>query len=153
MRRDSPIKHFAITFAIAIVIYIVFYVGIEHRRVRKGPWQVTFTKSTAGAPEIIINQPALAITSQVIQFLGESGTATNVPASLSFSQPRQVPYEVPFGRCIFMDTTFLPGTLTFQFFGHEIELLPRVLVIDHREHPWHAEPVIVLQRTNRVAGQ
>jgi hypothetical protein len=45
-----------------------------------------------------------------------------------------------------MDSTFLPGTLTFQFFGHEIELLPRVLIIDHREYPWTGEPVVSLAR-------
>jgi hypothetical protein len=148
MRRDNPLKHFAIAFVIAIVIYVVFYFGIEHRRVRKGPWEVTFTNNITGDPQILINQPVLAITNQLIQFPGEGSATTHVPAALRFSQPRPVPYEVPFGRCIFMDTTFLPGTLTFQFFGHEIELLPRVLVIDHREHSWRAEPVITLQRTN-----
>jgi hypothetical protein len=43
-----------------------------------------------------------------------------------------------------MDTTFLPGTVTFQIFGHEIELLPRVLIIDHQERPWLANGSITL---------
>jgi hypothetical protein len=150
MRRDNPLKHFAIAFAIAIVIYVAFYAGIEHRRTRKGPWMVTFTNTAAGEPEVIVNQPFLAITNQVIRFPGESA-GTNAPTTLRFAQPRQVPYAVPFGRCVFMDATFLPGTLTLQFFGHELEFLPRVLIIDHREHPWRTEPLILLSRTNRVA--
>ena len=53
-----------------------------------------------------------------------------------------------------MDTTFLPGTLTFQFFGHEIELLPRVLVLDRQEHPWRSGEVVTVipgqARTNAL---
>src|SRR6185369_7802990 len=141
MRRDNPLKHFAIAFAIAVAIYVTFYGWIEHRRARKGPWEMTFTTNSAGAPQILINQPKLALTNFTIRFPGES-----IPATISFKEPRQVPYPVPFGRCIFMDSTFLPGTLTFQFFGHEIELLPRVLIIDHREYPWTGEPVVSLAR-------
>ena len=63
-----------------------------------------------------------------------------------FTQPLQVPYEVPFGQCIFMDTTFLPGTLTFRMFGHELELLPRTLVVDHQEQPWRSGTCIVVRR-------
>ena len=77
---------------------------------------------------------------------GNSLPATNSPVTLVFSQPKPVPYEVPFGNCVFMDTTFLPGTITFQFFGHEIELLPRVLVIDRQEHPWRRDAVVALPR-------
>jgi hypothetical protein len=29
-------------------------------------------------------------------------------------------------------------------FGHEIELLPRVLIIDHKEFPWKSEQKISL---------
>jgi hypothetical protein len=43
-----------------------------------------------------------------------------------------------------MDTTFLPGTVTFELFGHEIELLPRVLMIDHEERPWLSNHPITL---------
>jgi len=49
-----------------------------------------------------------------------------------------------------MDTTFLPGTVAFQLFGHEIELLPRVLIIDHEEHPWHSKHATLTGAQNRV---
>jgi hypothetical protein len=43
-----------------------------------------------------------------------------------------------------MDTTFLPGTVALELFNHEVELLPRVLVIDRQEHPWLSESTITL---------
>ena len=144
MKSDNPIKHFAFAFVIALLIYFVAYSSIEHRRTRKGPWQVTFTKSSNDEPRIIINQPKLGLKTVEILFAGATSSVTNVSTTLQFGQPRPVPYEVPFGRCVFMDTTFLPGTLTFQFFGHEIELLPRVLIVDHQEHPWHSESTLTL---------
>ena len=146
MKSDNPIKHFAFAFAIALLIYFVAYSSIEYRRTRKGPWQVTFKASSDGEPRIIVNQPSLGLTNVEIVFAGEVSALTNIPTTLRFSQPRQVPYEVPFGRCVFMDTTFLPGTLTLQLFGHEIELLPRVMIIDHQEQPWGSEGVFILNQ-------
>jgi hypothetical protein len=152
MKSDNPIKHFALAFAIALLIYFVFYSGIEHRRTRKGPWQVTFVTSTNGEPRILINQPTLRVENVEIVFEGEVVPLTNNPTTIQFSQARQVPYEVPFGKCVFMDPTFLPGTLTFQFFGHEIELLPRVMIIDHREQPWRSSNIITLSKVKAGKG-
>src|SRR5262249_4558778 len=107
-------------------------------------WQVTFTNASTGQARIVINQPALQLSNVNVGFSEKVSPLTNIDSTLSFSQPRSVPYEVPFGRCVFMDTTFLPGTVTFQLFGHEIELLPRVLIIDHEEYPWHSNTNIAL---------
>ena len=144
MKSDGVLKHFLFAFLLAAVIYAAFYLGIEHRRTRKGPWQVTFTSSN-GVPLLLISQPKLALTNAQILFLNEP-TPTNNPGTMTFGEPQLVPYDVPFGRCVFMDTTFLPGTVTFQLFGHEIELLPRVLIIDHEEHPWVSGSTITLSR-------
>jgi hypothetical protein len=138
MKADNPAKHFILAFVLALIIYVVFYRGIEYRRVRKGPWQVTFTNNSSGEPALIIHQPWLAITNVEIDFAGETLAGTNQTGTLVFRNPRPVPYDVPFGKCIFMDLTFLPGTLTFNLYGHEIELLPRVLMMDHEEYPWRA---------------
>lgn len=64
--------------------------------------------------------------------------------TLLFAKPQPVPYDVPFGKCVFMDATFLPGTITFELFGHEIELLPRALIIDRQEHRWQPNATIPL---------
>jgi hypothetical protein len=52
-----------------------------------------------------------------------------------------------------MDTTFLPGTLTFELFSHEIELLPRALIIDRQDHPWQPDAMIILPRAPAAPGQ
>ena len=146
MKPQGPAKHFILAFLLALAGYIVFYQSIEYRRTRNGPWRVTFTTSTADAPMMLVDQPSLAISNVQITFAGEAPPATNSPVTLAFGQPRPVPYAVPFGKCVFMDTTFLPGTVTLQLFGHEIELLPRVLVIDRQEHSWRTDTTIALPR-------
>ena len=143
MRPKGPAKHFILAFLLALAGYIVFYQGIEHRRTRNGPWRVTFTTGSNDVPTIVIDQPRLAITNVQIRFAEETLAATNSPVTILFGQPRPVPYEVPFGKCVFMDTTFLPGTVTFQLCGHEIEFLPRVLVIDRQEHRWQSGTTII----------
>jgi len=163
MKSDGPVKHLVVALLLAVGCYAVFYPSIEHRRTRKGPWDVTFattndvtfSSTNADVPLLIINQPKLAITNVQVVFVDQMVRAGKASTNMKFSIPKPVPYEVPFGTCVFMDTTFLPGTVTFELFGHEIELLPRVLVIDRQEHPWvsnnkttvHA----ILNSTNRQA--
>ncbi len=134
MKSSGPLKHFVFAFIIALVLYVVAYSFIENRRTRKGPWQVTFTKVADGLPTLIINQPALGISNVLITFPAVNATPTN--ETMVFSVPRPVPFEVPFGSCIFEDTTFQPGTIVFKLFGHEVQLIPRVLTVDRKEYPW-----------------
>ena len=145
MRTDGARKHFLLAFLFALILYGVFYGGIEHLRTRKGPWEVRFGTTSDQVPSITIHQHSLAISDVQITFPGQAAVATNMV--IVFAQPRPVPYEVPFGQCIFMDTTFLPGTVTFRLLGHEIELLPRVLIIDHKEHAWKTGNTIRLLPT------
>jgi hypothetical protein len=153
MKSVGPIKHLIWAFLLALVCYALFYHGIEHRRVRKGPWEVTFALDETGMPRVGIVQPKLAITNVQISFPGQSASTTNGLGTVAFDKPKPVPYDVPFGRCVFMDTTFLPGTVTFQLFGHEIELLPRVLIIDHQERPWVSGQPITLHPIENSPAQ
>ncbi|HVV73035.1 MAG TPA: hypothetical protein VHI52_16280 [Verrucomicrobiae bacterium] len=146
MKPDGPLKHFVIAFLIAAACYAVFYPTIEHRRVRKGPWEVAFTNSSEGAPMVVINQPKLAITNVQLSFPDHPALPTPAQTNFAFKQPREVPYTVPLGECVFMDTTFLPGTVTFKLAGHEVELLPRVLIVDHQEYPWVSGSTLTLHR-------
>jgi hypothetical protein len=145
MKSDNLFRHVWVPFVIAVLVYVIFYTGIEHRRTRNGPWRVVFTNDAAGSPALLINQPALAITNLQITFPGETNAQS---ASFEFSQPREVPWDVPFGKCVFMDTTFLPGTIVFDVYGHEIQLIPRVLTIDKKEIPWRSDATIPVMRTN-----
>jgi hypothetical protein len=144
MKSDGPLKHFILAFVLAVICYALFYNRIEHRRIRKGPWVVAFTNSIEGWPQLVIDQPKLTITNVQINFPEEAPLAAQKQGMMLFNQPRPVPYDVPFGQCVFMDTTFLPGTVTFKMYGHEIELLPRVLIIDHQERPWLPSNAITL---------
>src|SRR6266850_6120814 len=92
--RENPLKHFLVAFSIAVGIYLVSYQFIEHRRNRKGPWQVTFTNNVSGDPQVVINQPFIPIKNVRMTFRGVSIPANN-GATLLFDQPKPVPYEVP----------------------------------------------------------
>ena len=153
MKREGALRQFLIVFVIAAVAYAVLFSVIERMRGRKGPWQVTFGEAS-GAPAIVIDQPRLGITNVTLVFEGQTATGSPAPLPLDFAQARMVPFEVPYGKVILLDTTFLPGTVTMQLFGHEIELLPRVLVLDHSEHAWRPDEVIrVMPEEPRPASE
>ena len=84
MKSKGPAKHFILAFLLALAGYIFFYQAIEHRRTRKGPWQVTFTQNSAGAPTLIIAQPKLNITNVQIDFPGETLPVTNTAGAFAF---------------------------------------------------------------------
>jgi len=152
MKRDRLLKHTLVAFGIAAVVYVVSYTAIEHRRNRTGPWLVTFTDETASVPAIIINQPALGITNVQISFVGQSNSPAIGRLTLQFGEARVVPFDVPCGKCLFLDTTFLPGTVALNLFGHEVQLLPRVLTIDKVERPWRSGEVIPLPHSAKPAS-
>ena len=134
MRSDGAVKHFAIAFAIAVVLYIASFGWIQHRRVVKGPWEITFATDAAGRPSLVISEPMLKI-SQTIAFTNHNVAATNLARVERFDEAVT---NLPFGQMVFQDPTFLPGTVTMLLFGHEVEFLPRVLIIDKKEIPWRA---------------
>ena len=142
MPPSLPWKQFGLAFVIAMLVYLFAYPAIEGRRTRNGPWEVRFAQNDAGIPTITINQPKLNLTSVTLAFPGRQPPATNEVRT--FAQPRPVPVDMPFGQCIFMDTTFLPGTLVFNLYGHEIQLIPRTLSIDRKEVPWTSGATIVI---------
>ena len=79
-------------------------------------------------------------------FVGEQ--TTNVPERVLFNRPLQ---PVPFGKVIYEDLTFRPGVVTFNLFGHEVEFLPRALVLNKREVPWHSGDSIRLTAAQKPA--
>lgn len=114
----------------ALLIYAAFFTCDQAVRKRKGPWNVTFTTNAQGYAEIVINETGLGVSNVVITFLGEKATNTG---AVKFDRPLQ---PVPFGITKFEDLTYLPGSVAFDFFGHEVELLPRTLYLNKQEHPW-----------------
>lgn len=131
-KPDGILKHLAIAFGIAIVLYAISFSWIEHRRTFRGPWRITFLTDNAGRPSLRIAQAYLKISEQ-IDFPQTNIGPKNLSADRVFKNEET---NLPFGKWVFQDPTFLPGTVTMQLFGHEVELLPRVLILDKKEIPW-----------------
>lgn len=141
-KPSSAWKHFAAAFGIALLGYIVVFTWIENRRVRNGPWEVTFQNS-AGELELVINQHSEAIRDVRIRFAG-APLGTNLSQTIQFTAGRKVPFDVPFGRCVFLDPLFLPGKVVLEIAGHEIQFMPRALLINGTDHPWSSARLISL---------
>jgi|SRR4051794_10427613 hypothetical protein len=130
-KRDRLPKHLLIAFAIALTGYALFFALDQYIRTRKGPWEVSFTTNANGFAEIIINQSSLKLTNVRVVLLEEH--PTNGFGTVVFDRPLQ---SLPFGRTKFEDLTYLPGSVTFELFGHEVELLPRTLYLNKQERGW-----------------
>jgi hypothetical protein len=150
MNRGNLFWRILLFGVVVLAGYAALFGWIGHRRVVKGPWMVTFA-SPAGTPSLAIEQPTLGIHDVRIVF-PEARAATNAPERIAFSQARPVPFDVPFGRCVFLDPLFLPGTVVLDIEGHQIQILPRVLTIDRVEHPWRNGETIELRKSPPSAG-
>ena len=154
-----PWRVLVMFFLLTLVLYVCGFYGFEHFRVRKGPWTVEFDLKSS-SPTMKINQMALGIEDFKIIF---EGVNTNGLTSglVSFDNPKlnaqpmdktpessqelkQSAFTVPFGECIYQDLMFLPGVVTMNLLGHEIELMPRTLVIDKKEIPWSTKEGAVI---------
>ncbi len=133
MKSDRLTKILLVGFVLALVIYISFFSMIQYRRTYRGPWQVQFSTDSTGTPALLITHPKLNI-SKTILFPENKVQFSNSTQAIVFDNPGKM--DVPFGKVVFQDLTFLPGTVTFNFFGHEVELIPRVLIADKQEHAW-----------------
>ena len=142
---DKLPRHLAIGFILALVIYASFFSCDQRVRQRKGGWDVTFSTNSSGFPAIIINQPTLNITN--VQVIFDSETPTNTLGRVVFDKPQQ---PIPFGKVKFEDLTYLPGSVAFDFFGHEVELLPRTLYLNKLEHPWKSGAQFTLQPNQKL---
>ena len=146
MKSDRfPRTFIGAAFVIAGLYFAVFY-GIEGCRRSSGPWRVTFTTNEAG-PVIEVAQPKLN-RSAVLKFPGETVGATNYPVTVEFDRPRKA---AVFGRVIYEDLMQLPGVVTLDLFGHEVELMRRTLIVNRRSIPWTPPPVVELWPTNKPA--
>jgi hypothetical protein len=128
-----PLLPAAKVFLAAVVIYAAAFGVIQYFRNHNGSWKVTFQSDATGVPSIRIDQAALGIQGVTLRFPGERHATNNVSIPVDFDKPMRA---LPFGTRVFEDLTFLPGVETFDLFGHEIEIAPRVLVVNRREIPW-----------------
>ena len=133
MKRDRIATHVLLAFGVVLAVYLAAFYSIEHLRTRKGGWHVTFQTDAMGAPALLVAEPHLGISNIVFAFPGQRLALTNLARTIVFDRPIT---NAPFGQIIYLDTTFLPGAIVFRLFDHEIQLVPRVLIVDRREIPW-----------------
>ena len=71
----------AITFVIALAFYFIAYNWLTRRQTARGPWQVVFTNTTSGVPELLLTPPQLGLSNVHVQFVGETipPTTPDVP--------------------------------------------------------------------------
>jgi hypothetical protein len=128
-----PIRTALILFAILIPAYLLVFYGIEGTRTASQPWRLTFIVDSNQIPSLRIQQPDLRVNAVVVRFPDER--ATNAPSETTVVLDRPQP-ALPFGTRISEDLMFLPGVETLDLFGHEVEIAPRVLVLNRREIQW-----------------
>jgi hypothetical protein len=149
VKSEFGARSVALLFLSVLTLYLAGFYGCERVRRWNGPWQVAFAADHDGTPLVVVTQRRVGVESLQLRFAGERTLATNLPQTVIFDRPKKA---VPFGRVLFEDLTFLPGVVTFDFFSHEIELLPRVLVVNKTEVPWQSGAVVTLSATNKPAA-
>lgn len=146
MKSGLTVKKVALLFLAVLAVYLALFFWIERSRLTKGPWRVEFQASAGGDATLVVAQPYLNITNARVVVHGES--MTNASAQVTFDRVKQ---PVPFGEVIFEDLTFLPGVVTFNLLGHEVELMPRALVVNKKLVPWQPGMTVELWPTNKPA--
>lgn len=134
-------------FVSALALYIVVFWGLQGCRTYKGPWRVIYLSDNSGTAGLLVTQSKLKI-SQRIMFPKQKLRQNNAVRARVFDDPNKT--NAPFGQVVFQDLTFLPGTVTLNVFGHEIELLPRVLIVDKQEHRWNSNEVISISSPGKT---
>ncbi len=146
MKSGFSAKHVVLLFVAVLAAYIVLFRFVENRRQAHGPWEVEFQNPPGGTPALLVSQPYLNLRDIKLVLHGE--ILTNAPGTIRFDRVKQ---PTPFGRVIFEDLTFLPGVVTFDLLGHEVELLPRALVVNKKLVDWQSGMTVDLWPTNKPA--
>jgi hypothetical protein len=142
--QSSPWKTFLLIALAILVGYISIFYLVENSRRKSGPWELTFTQVN-NSPALLVTHAKLGLTNVTIVF--PDAVATNAQQTIRFEHGRVAPFDLPFGKCVFLDTLYLPGSMAMELFGHQIQLMPRTMLIDRVEHAWLSGEKILL--TNR----
>jgi hypothetical protein len=142
--QTSPWKIFLRVGLVSLIGYIAVFSWMENNRRKDGPWEITFAQ-VDNSPALLVSHAKLGLTNITIIFPDAAAT-TNTPQTIRFEHGRVAPFALPFGKCVFLDTLYLPGTVTMDVFGHLIQVLPRTLTIDRVEHAWLSGEKILLTK-------
>ena len=147
MKGDNLVKHLLIVSVIVVAGYFGLFYLNEWLRTRRGAWEVSFATEN-GTPTLTVTEPVLKIAGVKLLFPGES--TTNIPAPVHWTFDDVTKTNLPFGTLIFNDLTYLPGAVTMNLFGHEIELIPRTLVVNRKQIDWEPDKTILLKPADKL---
>jgi hypothetical protein len=145
--RSATWKSITLTFILAVIFYALAWSWMSKRQTGKGPWEVNFSTNMAGVPQLVIAQPALGFSNIIVRFEGETLAATNATGVVAFHNPRM---RTPFGRVIYDDLMFQPGSVAVDCFGHVVEMIPRALILNSVSNAWRNDAVYSLFMTNKL---
>lgn len=148
MKGDNLVKHLLLVSVVVVTGYFGLFHLNEWLRTRRGAWEVSFVTEN-GTPTLTVTETALKIAGVKLRFPGES--TTNIPAPVQWIFDDVTKTNLPFGTVIFNDLTYLPGTVTMDFFGHEIELIPRTLVVNRKQIAWEPNQTITLKPGEKLS--
>ena len=138
---EGIIKQFALLLLFVLVGYALIFGCNRYLSVRKGPWELTFSSQSDGTPILIVDQPALGIVDATIRFEGES-VVPGKPMLVLFDERNPT---IPFGKVLYANYNRMPGLVTLELFGHEIELIHRALIMNFREYEWESGAIYPLK--------
>src|SRR5690348_15212616 len=102
MKSEHVRKQIIAVFIAALIGYLAVFYFVEHQRRKDGPWQATFT-SIDGMPTMIVNHPKSQLTNISISFVDAITNSTNLPQTVVFEHGQPAPFDLPFGKCVFID--------------------------------------------------
>jgi len=144
----GPARKIATVFGIILAVYCLVFVLDGFLRKRKGPWKVSFEKAQPGEVTIRISHEKLNIHDSQIRIQASPKTlASFTNATVDFRSPADLP---PVGQVLYTDLTFLPGVVTLEIEGQDIELLPRSLVVNRTARGWNFSTPILLTPKDRL---
>lgn len=141
MKSEGFVKHVIFAAALTLVVYVAGFWWIEHINHRHGPWEIRFKTDAEGHLSLTVDQPALGISNVTVSVADKALTNRNFSATVRF---HDVTNTAPVGELIYFDTRTLPGVLTFNLLGHEVEFMPRTMTVDLEEVAWASGTNIVL---------
>jgi len=140
-------KSIVLTFVLCVGFYLLAWSWMSRRQTGQGPWQVFFCTNAAGVPQLVITQNARGISNVTVRFAGEM-LGTNRVGAVEFNKPRM---PVPFGRVVYDDLMFQPGSVALDCFGHIVEMLPRNLGLNGQAASWRSGEEYTLWPTNKLS--
>lgn len=142
-------KSIVSTFIVCLIFYVLAWSWMNRRQTGQGPWEVVFGTNSAGVPQLVIAQPALGVSNVTVRFEGERA-GTNGGGTVAFRKPRM---GTPFGRVVYDDLMFQPGSVALDCFGHVVEMVPRNLGLNGQPAQWRSGAEFVLWPTNKLSDE